>query len=316
MKSSPAVSVLMSVWNGMPFVPLTVRSVLAQSFREFEFVIVDNCSSDGTRDFLTEAAASDSRLRLVFNERNLGHSGGLNRGLDECTGTWIARIDADDIALPTRLERQLAFVSQEPRLKVTSSLAHYIDANGRRVAKTYHDLKTPADFERYMAASEMIGLLHPGAFMDRQFVAALGGYREEFGAANDIDLWARVAEAGGMILVQQEYLMEYRIHPGQISAAKFAEARKQYEWCRSCAKARRAGTPPMAWKTFCDEWDSTPWPARINRWRKLRAKHLYRDAGVRFACGSTLGAVVEFAAAALLQPGYAFRRVAGQLSRT
>ena len=100
----PKISVLMSVRNGLPYLKQTVPSILGQTQHDFEFVIVDNCSTDGSRELLQEVARTTSRVKLILNERDLGHSGGLNRGLEACRGEWIARIDADDVALPNRLE--------------------------------------------------------------------------------------------------------------------------------------------------------------------------------------------------------------------
>lgn len=302
----------MSVWNGLPYLPATVESVLAQTFKDFEFVIVDNASDDGTAAFLQQVAAHDTRIRLIRNETNLGHSGGLNRGLAECRGEWVARIDADDAALPERLDRQLAFLRDHPEVKLAGPLAYYINAAGRRVGKTFHDLKERSDFDRYMATGEMIGLLHPGAIYSHELAQSLGGYRAPFGAANDIDLWARMAETGTVILVQQEYLMEYRIHPGQISAGKFFEARRQYEWARACALARRQQQPEPPWEAFQATLAAVSAGQRFNRWRKTRAKFHYRNAGLHWTCGERLAAFFNYAAALGCQPGYALRRALGQ----
>lgn len=309
--SLPQVSVLMSVWNGMPYVRQTVESIRAQTFADFELVIADNVSTDGTREYLREVAAQEPRIRLCFNDENLGHSGGLNRGLAECRGRWVARIDADDVALPERLARQLAFVTENPDVRLASCLAYYIDPEGKRVGKTYHPLATREDFKKFMAENEMIGLLHPGAFYDRELVLQVGGYREPFGAANDIDLWCRMAEAGSTVLVQQERLMEYRVHPGQISAGFFA-ARQKYEWARACALARRSGKPEPAWEAFLADWEAQPFLRRLNRARKTSAKAHYRQAGMDYICGHKLQAAAQFATAALLQPDYALRRLLGQ----
>jgi hypothetical protein len=146
-------------------------------------------------------------------------------------------------------------------------------------------------------------------------VQRIGGYREAFGAANDIDLWCRVAETGRLILVQQECLMEYRIHPGQISAAKFMQARAQYEWTRACAIARRTGKPEPSWDSFFAGLREKPWFSRVNRMRKTRAKYLYREAGVRYACGQRFGAAWRFAFAVFLQPGYVLSRARHQFVR-
>lgn len=308
---APQISVLLSVWNGMPYLPQTVESVLGQTHRDFEFVINDNLSTDGSREYLREVAARDGRVRVLFNEENRGHSGGLNHALAQCRGKWVARIDADDVALPARLERQLAFVEAHPGVRLTSCLAYYIDPAGRRVGKTYHPMATPEDFRRYMEQNEMIGLLHPGAFMERALVQAVGGYRGDFGAANDIDLWCRMAEAGSIILVQQERLMEYRIHPGAISSNFFA-ARQKYEWARACALARRSGRPEPAWEEFLRSWQDQPLAIRLNRARKTRAKAFYRQAGLDFVLGRRVRALAGFALASALQPGYALRRFFGQ----
>jgi glycosyltransferase involved in cell wall biosynthesis len=305
------ISVLLSVRNGMPYVPLTVASIREQTYADFELVIVDNFSTDGTREYLAEVSREDSRIRVLLNERDLGHSGGLNRGLAECRAAWVARMDADDIALRERLARQWAFIKEYPQAGVVSCLAHYIDPTGRRVGKTYHDLKTPADFERYVKSNEMIGLLHPGAFMNRELILRLGGYREAFGGCNDIDLWARVAESGHLILVQQEYLLEYRVHPNQ-TTARFMENRLRYEWTRACALARRTSRPEPTWEEFLAIWNGAPLWRRMDRARKARAKYFYRQSGMEYVCGRRLAAAWNFAGAVVLQPGYALRRIIGQ----
>ena len=87
----PSISVLMSVRNGLPYLPETVRSILAQTFTDFEFIIVDNASTDGSVGVIEEIARTEPRIRLVRNETDLGHSGGLNRGLEFCCAPWVAR---------------------------------------------------------------------------------------------------------------------------------------------------------------------------------------------------------------------------------
>jgi glycosyltransferase involved in cell wall biosynthesis len=307
--ADPVVSVLMSMRNGRRYVGQTVASMIAQTFPGWEMIVVDNASDDGSADYVENLARNEPRIRVLRNRTDLGHSGGLNRGLAECRGTWIARIDADDVALPDRLQRQLAFVQGHPEVKVASCLAYYIDANGKRVGKTYHDLTTRETFERYMARNEPIGILHPGAFIEKATLAAVGGYREEFGPANDIDLWCRIGERGAMILVQPEYLMEYRVHGGSISARSFVLARLKCQWARDCMRARRSGQPEPTWDAFLAARNNAPWWLRLNRWRKTHAKRLYRQSGQNFSCQRRLRAFVEIALATLLEPNYTLPRL-------
>ncbi len=315
MEPAPKISVLMSVRNGLPYIKTTVPSILAQTFHDFEFVIVDNCSTDGTRDYLREISKTDQRIKIFLNERDLGHSGGLNRGLEACHGEWIARIDADDVALPQRLERQLAFVEKHPEVAVASCLAYYINEKGERRGKTFHDLTTVERFREYLATNEAIGLTHPCVFMRRDVVTAIGGYREPFGGANDIDLWNRISERGHVILVQPEHLMEYRIHSAAISSGKFLDSRLKYEWVRACMVARRSGKAEPSWEDFLKDWQSVGFFKRLNRHRKTFAKMYYRLGGENFITGKKIRGAMYFAASALLQPRYALGRLSGQLMR-
>jgi len=303
----------MSVRNGMPFVQKTVPSILGQTFLDFEFVIVDNASTDGTREYLQSVAAAAPRIRLLLNGQDLGHSGGLNRGLEACQAPWVARIDADDIALPNRLERQLAFVNENPDVVVTCCFAYYINQHGDRKTRTFLDITTRDAFRDYMARNEAIGLLHPGVMMRRDVVQSLGGYREQFGGANDIDLWNRISEQGHLILAQSEYLMEYRIHSAAISSSKFLDSRLKYEWARECMLARRAGLPEPDWETFLKKWNGASFPTRLNRRRKIIAKMYYRLAGENLIGGRLFRGGLFFAISALLQPGYVWNRISGQI---
>lgn len=314
MKQSAGISVLMSVRNGLPYLESAIQSICSQTYRDWEFIIVDNASSDATAEVVNRMAREDSRIQFVQNATDLGHSGGLNRGLEFCRAPWVARMDSDDIALPQRLERQLAFVQANPDVKTISCLAHYIDSDSKRVGKTVTDLVTREVFARYQNDNLCIGLLHPGALIQRALLEAIGGYRPEFGPANDIDLWCRISDQA-LILVQPEYLMEYRIHGGSLSAQSFELARLKHLWARDCMIARRAAQPEPTWEGFLDIRNNAPWLTRLNRWRKMHAKRLYRQAAQHRVSAKSARAVVEMGVSALLQPGYTIPRLRGQLSK-
>lgn len=311
----PVISVLMSMRNGMPYVEQTVQSILAQTFSDFEFIIVDNASSDGSVAAVEKIAATDARIRIVRNEKDLGMSGGLNRGLEVCRGKWIARMDADDIALPERFERQLDYLEKNPDVKVTSCLAYYIDEAGKRSGKTFHDLTTREAYARYMKEGLAMGILHPGAMMDRELLVAVGGYRQAYFPANDTDLWGRLADRGALILVQPEHLMEYRIHGGSATAQAFETSRLKYQWARDSMRARRNGLQEPTWEEYVDSRRNAPMLTRLNRWRKTNARRLYRQAAQNLLTKKAARAACELAVATLLQPTYTMPRVKGQFLR-
>ena len=313
--SIPEISILMSVRNGLPYVDETIASICAQTFRDWEFVIVDNDSTDGTPAVLKRWAAADLRVRIVRNSGDLSHSGGLNRGLESCSSRWVARIDADDVALPDRLDRQLAFLRANPDISVASCLAYYIDEKSRRVGKTFHDLTTREAFARYREQDLAIGILHPGAIIDRQLLCRLGGYRSAYDPANDIDLWARIADTGALILVQPEYLMNYRVHSRSETAQDFAYARLKYQWARDSMRARRKGHAEPTWEDYVAQRGAAPWWIRLNRWRKTHARRLYRAAAQSMMTSREIRALAEAGAATILQPSYTLPRLKGQRLR-
>lgn len=312
-QTPPSISVLMSVRNGMPYVEQTVHSILAQTFSDFEFIIVDNASADDSVAAIEKIAQTDSRIVLLQNAQDLGMSGGLNRGLETCRGQWIARMDADDVAEPDRFERQMEFLAANPDVKASSCLAYYIDETGKPVGKTFHDLTTREAFERYIKEDLAIGILHPGAMIDRKMLIAVGAYRQEYFPANDIDLWGRIADAGGLILVQPEYLMKYRVHSGSVTAQGFEHARLKYQWARDSMRARRRGLPEPPWLEYVESRLNSPWWKRANRWRKTHARRLYRQSAQNLLSRKAVRAAVEIFAATLLQPTYTVPRLKGQI---
>ncbi len=308
MSTTPQISVLMSMKNGMPYLQQAIDSILNQSIGDFEFIIVDNASTDGSVPLVESLQKADPRIVLIQNPLDLGHSGGLNRGLPACRAAWVARMDADDIALPDRFEQQLKFVADNPDVKVTSCLANYIDPEGRRVGKTDGQPLTREEFQQMVAENLPFGILHPGALIDRTVLFELGGYRPEFEAANDIDLWCRVSDRH-LILVQPEYLMDYRIHGGSLSAQKYESARLKHLWARDCMIARRRQLPEPTWADFLELRRSAPLWVRANRWRKTQAKRLFRQSAEHHVSRQHVRAVVEMGAAAVLQPEYTIPRL-------
>ncbi len=309
--STPRISVLMSMKDALPFLREAAGSILAQTFSDFEFVIVDNASSDGSAEYIE--SLGDARIVLLRNQRDLGQSGALNRGLAECSAPWVARMDADDIALAQRLERQLAFVTERPDVQASSCLAYYIDPRGRRAGQTTSEPYTREQFEKMRAQNLPFGILHPGAFLARSVLLELGGYRPEFEAANDIDLWCRISDRH-LILVQPEHLMEYRVHGGSLSAKSYEFSRLKHLWARDSMIARRAGRPEPGWEEFLERRRNAPLWLRLNRWRKMHAKRLYRASAQHYIASRRLRSFAAMGAAAVLQPEYTLPRFKGQVA--
>jgi glycosyltransferase involved in cell wall biosynthesis len=213
----PKVSVIMAVKDGRGFLRQAIDSVLGQSFGDFEFIIIDDGSSDGTLPIIENYA--DPRIRLLINRDHLGLSASLNAGLNAARGEYIARMDADDVCLPERLERQVRFLDRHPRIVVLGTGIRLIDEQGRAI----QDVRLPADNDLIKWQLCFLNpIAHPSAMMRRAAVRQAGGYDPGLTHAQDYDLWWRLS-AGNQLANLSDILMLLRQHPGQVSQANRSE---------------------------------------------------------------------------------------------
>jgi glycosyltransferase involved in cell wall biosynthesis len=187
-QSSPRVSIVMSVFNGERFLREAVDSLLGQTFREFELVVVDDGSNDGTAAILR--SYKDRRIRTTRSPVNVGQPAGLNRGLASSAGTYVARLDADDVALPERLARQVAFLDARPDTAALGSAWIEIDENGRRGPVRLPPTDSIGIRWRLLFSNSF---LHSSMLVRRSALEEVGAYDESIGYGEDYELWSRVA---------------------------------------------------------------------------------------------------------------------------
>lgn len=220
--SAPAVTVLMPVYNADRFVAQTIDSVLAQTFRDFEFLIINDGSTDRTPEILQDYARRDDRIRLI-SRPNTGYVIALNEGLELARGELVARIDADDLADPRRLELQLARMRHEPDLVALGSNAYAMDENGRMLG----DYCVPLTHEE-IEASHLRGsstIHHPAVMLRPAAVKRVGGYRREFMPCEDFDLWLRLGEVGRLANLPEKLLTK-RLFVGSAVTSNLAKQEK------------------------------------------------------------------------------------------
>lgn len=213
---TPQLTVLMSVYNGLPYLPEAVESILGQTYRSFEFLIVDDASTDGSGEVLAKYARQDSRIRILTNEQNGGLGYSLARGLETASTLWIARMDADDVALPERLERQIAFLQEHPETDILGTWAKDVDADGnvlqqRRVPTGHKDIY------RHIWTNPLI---HSTVVFRREAILRVGSYLPVRSAPEDYDLWFRCAAAGLRFANLPEVLLNYRFTRAQMKRSR------------------------------------------------------------------------------------------------
>lgn len=211
----PAVSVAMSVFNGEAFLAQAIESELGQTFADFEFLILDDGSSDSSRAIAERYAARDPRLRLIARE-NRGLIASLNQLLVEARAPLVARMDADDICHPRRFERQVAFLAEHPDHGVVGTWTNDIDEQGKPYP--LHTPPLPTSPEAFLAHVEarLPLIAHPTVMYRRDLVLAAGGYHAAFRHCEDYDLWLRLANRT-RIANLPEALLDYRHYAGQVS---------------------------------------------------------------------------------------------------
>lgn len=215
----PRISVAMAVYNNALYLAEAIESILAQTFTDFEFLIVDDGSTDGSGAIIDEYAACDPRIRAI-HQPNRGLVASLNRLIAETRAPLIARMDGDDVALPERFARQLAFLDANPDYGVVGTRTRDIDAAGRlSPALDAH----PLDHASFLAVLETgPWLCHPSVMMRTDLVRAAGGYRAAFRHCEDYDLWLRLS-ATTRLCSLPDRLLHYRRTEGQVSVAHAEE---------------------------------------------------------------------------------------------
>lgn len=215
MTTPPLVTVLMAVHNGGIYVEKAVASILRQTFTDFEFLIIDDDSTDDTRQRL--AAFHDRRIRVVRNEVNVGLTRSLNRGLAMARGTLIARQDADDISHKNRLGTQVSFLDREPNVIVLGTQGCYIDELGRPKSVAPWPKSTSNLAIRWQLLFDG-PFIHSSVMFRRGIVwNELGGYDDSFATSQDFELWSRVSSRGYDMRNLSATLVDFRIHRGSAS---------------------------------------------------------------------------------------------------
>jgi glycosyltransferase involved in cell wall biosynthesis len=224
----------MPVWNGARWLERALSSLITQTWTDLEIIVVDDGSIDATPQVVTAFAARDARVAPVRRE-HAGFSAAANAGIAAARGEYIGRLDADDIALPDRFARQVAYMDAHPEVGVVGGALVYIDEHDRKLRR--------ARFPTERIDTEMLkysALAHPTTLIRRSILDSIGGYRPAFLHAEDYDLWLRIAEHAR--LANLPYTVTYyRYHTGQVSAVHARHQAGCALVARELALMRRAG---------------------------------------------------------------------------
>lgn len=219
----PRVSVILTVYNRASMVRDAIDSLLAQTFTDFEIVVVDDGSTDGSVDLIK--SIDDPRIRLIAHERNKGTPTARNSGLEAATGEYIAWLDSDDLARPKRLERQVAYLDANPSIAMVGTLVGAIRANGRR---RWTRQSRPLSHDEIVSMLQFRTPMLQSSIMGRAEILKQYPYRLEFPVCQDLDMFIRLTR-DHRVANMPEVLVDRRFHEGQVvrqRAAKIVDRKR------------------------------------------------------------------------------------------
>ncbi|HSA06013.1 MAG TPA: glycosyltransferase [Candidatus Gastranaerophilales bacterium] len=211
---NPKISVLMPVYNGAKYLKEAIDSILAQSFKDFEFLIINDASTDNSAEIIK--SYSDNRINFLNNEKNIGLAASLNKGLDIAKGEYIARMDQDDISLPQRLQKQIEFMNKNPEIDICGSWIKFF-GEMNFVAKYAQSHK---QIVSNMFTSSPFA--HPSVIIKKErFDQHNLRYNPDLKTAEDYELWTRASKYLKFANIQ-EVLLNYRTSPSQMTKSTSA----------------------------------------------------------------------------------------------
>lgn len=234
----PLVSVVMPVYNNEKYVGKAVDSILNQTFKDFEFIIVNDGSADNTLKAIEDF--NDKRIRIISFPTNRGIVDALNEGIKASAGTYIARQDSDDISLPERLEKQIRVFEAAQGLVLVATqirVVSDIPAFDTQSLEDYFSRVTTREGIRNEFANCSNPICHPTVMFRKDIFDELGGYRKEYEFAEDMDLWFRMIKVGDMAKVPEK-LVVYRRHPGAVCIARPEKTSRSYDNVQSWIKGQ------------------------------------------------------------------------------
>jgi len=226
MNIHPKISIVMTVYNNEPFIRESINSILNQTFTDFEFIIVNDAGTDATASIISEF--KDARIVFLNNNKNIGQTKSLNKGIAHARGNYIARIDADDIAYPVRLQEQYNCLEQNDSLAVVGSWYEEIDEKGESL-RTVKVPVDPREIKLYLISPGALTyycIAHPSVLIRKNALVEAGGYDERYYFCQDYDLWVRLSRKYTLTNVARP-LLKYRVFKNSASRVQIDKVNKE-----------------------------------------------------------------------------------------
>jgi glycosyltransferase involved in cell wall biosynthesis len=233
--SSPQITVLMPVYNGSEYLKQSIEGILTQTYRDFEFLIIDDSSQDNSWSIIKEYQSMDNRIQAIRNDINLGLTKTLNKGMLLAQGKYIARQDHDDISLPERLEKEITFLNAHENVVLVGTHCHYIDHTGKRFSSWTPPVDDASIKKELLKGS---AFCHGSVLFRKSLLKTVGFYREQIKYAEDYDYWLRISEKHAVANLNEK-LYELRRGIPTVSSKNLDNQINNHLFVQELSKERR-----------------------------------------------------------------------------
>lgn len=317
MSNSNLVSVIITAYNAKQYLAEAVDSVLNQSYTDLEIILVNDGSKDNTLEIMQQYEAQDSRV-VVISHENMGISASNNRALKMARGHYIAKLDADDVMTPNRIEEQVKFLQENPQIGMLSSDAIIINDKGEHVGTQVMPGYQDVAYSRKIARSQgLVICAHTGFMAYKKAYEDVGGYNEGISCAVDLEIFRRMIEKGYNLVILRKFLVKYRIYRSSVVGknTKSYLVQNTVAYIQHSIKRRANGQKPIRLEEFIEELKAEPWLKRIKRKRDYIAYQSYRSALEFISLKNYPSAFYRLSVAFALKPINTYSRLYRQVKR-
>ncbi len=313
---SPLISVILPVYNQEKYIAETIGSILDQSFGDFELLILDDGSTDNSAAVIKEYAAKDPRIKAYY-EPNSGKSESTNKLVSRSQGKWCAFLDADDVMMPDRLERQISFLNANPGVHAVSSNCYYINESGRIFGtQKYPLLSTKEEYDVIFNKGHFITCAFTALTVLKEAFNVVGGLTKRFEPCEDFEFFNKFIFSGGkVLLIMPEVLMKYRIHSNSVTVRKPMHVTNFISYTTHSMWLRRIGEPETSFEEYMKIQNTG---SRLKRWNQMRFNYsmvYFRNAGIAALTKKYPKFLMYFAVSFILSPNYALIKLANYFKR-
>lgn len=305
------ISVVMPAYNAEKYIDSAIESILNQTFQEFELIVIDDGSSDNTLGIIKSYAEKDNRVKVLQSE-HVGASQARNLAIARAQYEWIAMMDADDIALPERFEKQIKAARANPKVVAWGTYVYHMNSQGKTLSLNTLGPSTEQEFEWQRANGHVTSLFQPTALIKKDIILQLGGYVSGYEPAEDFELFARIADFGP-ILVIPEALVLYRVHSQSASMQKFFKQKLIGDYIINRYRRKLAGQTILSLDEYIKQQNEKPFLSSLRDRISILGMFYYRNAGLNIADKQYLKGIFYLAISCVLTPQYSAGRLWRQI---